>query len=475
MNFSVRCANRFFQGLFLLFFAQNAATQNLRVADAFPNLTLLFDRPVEFTHAGDFSDRVFVVEQPGVIRVFPNNPNVTDAQVVTFLDIRPQIVLGNETGLLGLAFDPAFPTNRHFYVYYTRNQNGQLQSVVSRFTASAGNPNQADPASELVLLTFDQPFANHNGGKITFGPDGFLYIASGDGGSGGDPLNAGQDLNTLLGKILRIDVRQATAAIPYAIPPGNPFINRPNTRPEIFAYGLRNPWKISIDRLTGQIWAGDVGQNLREEIDLIVRGGNYGWRFREGRVCYNPATDCPTEGLIDPVWDYTHASGDGRSVTGGIVYRGELLPSLYGKYVYGDFASGNIWAITYDTTSRTTTNEFLLRFPGNISAFGEAQNGEMYICNYITGRVQVLRDPLVTAAEPNAPVSIRIFPNPANDRLSVEVKGSQTGPVAVRLYDVQGRLVHSVRQERLSNNGQPFTLDTGDLPPGLYVYRLEAG
>lgn len=353
--------------------------------DAFP--TLSFRSPVDMTHAGDGTNRIFVVEQAGRIQVFPNSTNATQS---TFLDITSRVLSGGELGLLGLAFHPDYRNNGQFFINYTRrNTSGQTESVISRFRASSNNPNQADANSEQILLTFPQPFANHNGGAIFFGKDGFLYIASGDGGSGGDPQNNSQNLGNLLGKILRIDVNRTEGNLQYAIPPDNPFVSTPNARREIYAYGLRNPWKTSLDKQTGRIWSADVGQNAREEVNLIERGGNYGWRFREGKICYNPAANCPSQDLVEPIWDYSHA--EGRSVTGGYVYRGRKFTELRGKYIYGDYISGKVWVLTYDEANKTVKNENLLQVLGAISSFGQDEEGEVYVCNYQSGKILGIR------------------------------------------------------------------------------------
>ena len=346
------------------------------VVNAFPNLTFL--RPLSLQHSGDGSDRLFVVEQAGVISVFPNEPDVNERQV--FLDIQARITdQSNEQGLLGLAFHPDFETNGYFYVNYTATS--PERTVISRFSVSDDDANIANPASETVLLTYDQPYGNHNGGHIAFGPDGYLYIAAGDGGSAGDPLNNGQDRTTLLGSILRIDVDSQENGKAYGIPDDNPYVgNGEGFREEIFAYGLRNPWRFSFDSETGDLWAGDVGQNALEEIDIIENGHNYGWNIMEGDQCYPEGTSCDTDGLELPVFTYPHANNN-RSITGGYVYRGDDLPALTGYYVYADFVSGRIWAL--DTSDlENPDNKELIDSDFRISSFGVDADNEMYITSF---------------------------------------------------------------------------------------------
>jgi glucose/arabinose dehydrogenase len=333
---------------------------------------------------GDDS-RWYVVEQGGLVKVFPN---AADATASTFVDLSDRIVSGGERGLLGMAFDPAFPTNGRVFMNYTRD-NGQLQTVVSSFV-SLDDGATLDAASEQVLLTIDQPFANHNGGNLVFGGDGLLYVGTGDGGSGGDPLDNGQDPRTLLGKLLRLDV---SAGSSYAIPSGNPHSGNATCAngtgadpcPEIFALGFRNPWRFSFDRSTGELWLADVGQSSWEEVDRVVAGGNYGWRFREGAHCFEPATGCPTEvdgqPLIDPVAEYDR--GLGGSVTGGYVYRGTANPGLVGRYVFGDFSSGRIFG--FDPASSSRTPDVLLESGLSISSFAEDADGEIYVIDYSGG------------------------------------------------------------------------------------------
>ncbi len=363
-------------------------TLALKVEPAFPNLNWdgwesINDRgqvnemrPVCITHAGDGTNRLFVATQDGM--VFSLTPGASQAEL--FLDLRPQVMHykkgHNEEGLLGLAFHPQFKENGQFFVYYTRNAPGHT-SVVSRFHVSADAANQADPQSEEIVMTIDEPFGNHNGGSIEFGPDGYLYLGIGDGGSGNDPLGNGQNLETLLGKILRIDVDARDGDLAYAIPPDNPFVNLDGARPEIFAYGFRNPWRISFDRQTGHLWAGEVGQDYWEEIHLVEPGGNYGWSEQEGTWSFgNDSWSTPTE-PTGPVWQYDHLVG--RSITGGFVYRGRRLPELDGVYLYADYVTGRIWGLKYDTEARKVDwNKSIPAQNMAVLAFGEDEQGDVY-------------------------------------------------------------------------------------------------
>lgn len=296
----------------------------VRAVNAYPKLK--FEAPVEYTSANDGTNRVFVIEQAGRIRVFVNDPNTATAG--TYLDIRDKVAYGGEMGLLGLAFHPKFRENGYLFVNYTKDS--PRETVVSRFKAATSGTNQIDPKSEVVLFTFRQPYANHNGGKVAFGPDGYLYVATGDGGSGGDPHNNGQNKTTWLGKILRVDVN-STQKGHYGIPNDNPFVGKAGLLEEIYAYGLRNPWRFSFDE-QGRLWTGDVGQNEIEEIDIVTKGGNYGWRVKEAAQPFKPSDPKPTDKLIDPIHEYKHGD-DGNSVTGGHVYRGKAAPALRGKYI----------------------------------------------------------------------------------------------------------------------------------------------
>ncbi|MCH7481527.1 MAG: PQQ-dependent sugar dehydrogenase [Chloroflexi bacterium] len=366
---------------------------------AFPEAS--FDDPIFLTHAGDGTGRLFVAEQRGVVHVLASTEPRADRGV--FLDITARVSRARrEEGLLGLAFDPDFAANGSFYVYYSAS--GPRRSVLSRFSTSPER-DVGDPATELVLLEVPQPFSNHNGGMIAFGPDGFLYVGLGDGGSGGDPQGNGQDLGTLLGSILRIDVRGATAAAPYRVPADNPFVGVPNARGEIWAYGLRNPWRFSFDTAvgdtaagdaaTGDLWVGDVGQNEYEEIDLILPGRNYGWNTMEGTRCFS-APDCDPSGLEPPIAGYGH--GLGCSVTGGYVYRGAGVPALSGVYVYADFCSGRIWGLRHED-GRVSGPELLLEVPFPVSSFGTDARGELYVLGFDGGVYRFVGEP----DEPGAP------------------------------------------------------------------------
>lgn len=334
--------------------------------------------PVGITSAQDGSGRLFILEQAGVIRMLQNDT----LAAAPFLDIRDRVGSnGSERGLLGLAFHPDYNENGYFYVNYT-DLNGN--TVIARFSVSTDNPDQADPNSETRLLAVQQPYANHNGGMVTFGPDGYLYLGLGDGGSGGDPQGNGQALNTLLGKILRIDVDGGS---PYAIPPNNPFVNETGKKPEIWAYGLRNPWRFSFDRLTGELYIGDVGQNQWEEIDYLPAGSpggaNFGWNYFEGLHPYD--NQVPPAGLntVQPVAEYSHAQG--CSVTGGVVYRGSSLPEWQGIYLYGDYCSGNIWGLLRDPQG-SWMNALLFENAGRITSFGQDEQGEVYLADH-TGSI----------------------------------------------------------------------------------------
>ena len=352
---------------------------------AFPNLPA-FASPILMQQAPRDASRWFVVEQGGTVRVFDNLAGVSSVR--TFVDITARVVSGGEQGLLGMAFHPNFPTDPRVYLSYTNATDG-LVSRISEFRTRDGGAT-LDASSEVILLTVAQPATNHNGGNIAFGPDGFLYIGFGDGGSGGDPwgtIGNGQNLLTTLGKLLRIDIGGATGAVPYRIPAGNPFAGNPLCNggtgtiacPEIYAYGLRNPWRWSFDSVSGELWLADVGQNAVEEVDRITAGGNYGWRCFEGTSVYNANCGPNAASSIAPIAQYNHTVG--QSVTGGYVYRGTAIPALVGRYVFGDFVTGRIWHIARDTApTLTVTTGFDSGL--SIASFAQAIDGELYIVHY---------------------------------------------------------------------------------------------
>ncbi len=344
------------------------------VVEAFPSLE--FRRPVDLQSPRDGSKRLFVVEQDGVIRVFPNRTDARTSDV--FLDLRERVnVDGNEMGLLGLAFSPRFATDRTFYVDYTASKWTRRITRVARFRMASG-ASRAGLDNEDTVIEIGQPWSNHNGGQIAFGPDGMLYVAMGDGGSAGDPQGNAQNRGALLGKILRLDVSKS----PYAIPPDNPFRgNSHGWKEEVWAYGLRNPWRFSFDRETGALWTGDVGQVSWEEIDVVEKGKNYGWDCREGTQAYEPARErssaCEGAGdFTEPVW--TYGRREGVSITGGYVYRGAALPDLVGWYVYADYATGKVWALR--EVDGEYVNRVLIDSELMISSFGVDEADELYIC-----------------------------------------------------------------------------------------------
>jgi quinoprotein glucose dehydrogenase len=394
----------------LICLAVAANAQNLpkiELQPVFPELT--GERPVWMSEAPDGSHRFFVVYQTGKILVVKKGSDDGDAKEFFNIEDRdPKAGGENECGLLSLAFHPGFATNHLFYVYYNQkneNRNSQplnfpIRSVISEFKVSDDDADKADLKSERILLEVPQPFGNHKGGELAFGPDGYLYLGLGDGGNGGDPFGSGQSTSTLLAKILRIDVNSRSTVgsgfrkheLPYGIPSDNPFVSEPDinsgARKEIFAYGLRNPWRYSFDRANGALWIGDVGQDLWEEVDLGVKGGNYGWSVREGAHHFKPGPDGAQ--YLEPVMEYTHRENlrsqgmypdhtTGLCVIGGYVYRGKKFPALDGVYVYGDYNLGTIWGFRYDYAAHKVTAHGPLLFQKkNIDSFAEDLDGEIY-------------------------------------------------------------------------------------------------
>lgn len=338
-------------------------------------------RPIMLTHAGDGSNRIFVPTQHGKIHVFPNDEKAEKTEL--FLDIEKKVLYRddqNEQGFLGLAFHPKYKDNGQFFTFYTI-RGPKMVNVLSRFRASKDNPNRADPDFEEEIFRIERPFWNHDGGTIAFGPDGYLYVALGDGGAANDPFNNAQNRKTILGDILRIDIDRKDEGLNYAIPKDNPFVGQDDIRPEIWAYGLRNVWRMAFDRETGALWAGEVGQNLYEEINIITKGGNYGWRLRESLHPFGNDGVGVRKDLIDPIWEYHHDVG--KSITGGLVYRGKRLPELQGAYLYADYVTAKIWALRYDTDKqRVVANQPIRDRSLPILSFGEDETGEAYLMTF---------------------------------------------------------------------------------------------
>ena len=351
--------------------------KSYQVEKVYSNYT--FNLPLYTTY---FEDVIFVVQKGGKILWFKSDESMASPEI--FIDLGQIISTNaNEKGLLGFALDPNFVENGYFYVNYT----DRTGTIISRFSTLNEDRFVGDLTSELILLTYQQPYSNHNGGHLAFGPDGYLYIASGDGGSSGDPNNNAQNLNSLLGKILRIDVNQINEAT-YDIPADNPFINNDNAKAEIYAYGLRNPWRFSFDALRNLLIAADVGQDVYEEIDLIQSGGNYGWHYYEGTHNYKK-TALSIDTFISPIWEYAHPNGE--SITGGFTYTGTFTPSLYGLYIYGDFISGKVWGL-WINEDHTVSNYELVDTQLKIASFGLAPDNELLIIDYQGGLYRLIEE-----------------------------------------------------------------------------------
>jgi glucose/arabinose dehydrogenase len=462
-------------GLLLSVTVSRLTGGTIQLADAFPHLT--FTKPIFLTHPGDGTNRLFVVQQNGIVLVFDNDPATTSTSV--FLDVSAKLsARGGEEGLLGFAVHPQFVSNGIFFINYTTLN--PLRSVIARYHVSASNPLLAD-TSEEVLLEVNQPYINHNGGMLAFGPDGCLYISLGDGGSGGDPLNNAQSLTTLLGKILRIDVNSQSQGKSYAIPADNPFKgNLSGYREEIWAYGLRNPWRFSFDRVTGQLWAGDVGQGEREEVDVIEKGKNYGWHIMEGFACYAPATGCDKTGLTLPIVDYSHT--EGVAITGGYVYRGSRCPDLSGAYIFGDYGTRKIWRLQTEA-GQVKSDSLLLVAPGLVSSFGEDKSGELYVTTYsssTTTKIYRFDQSTATSVQgagmhPDGFYLAQNYPNPFNPKTVISCQLPAASTVRLVAYDVLGREAAILLDEQMEAGTHEISFDGSGLSSGVYVYRLTAG
>lgn len=414
-----------------------------------------FTAPTEIARAHD--DRLFVVEQGGLIKIL-NSDGTTNA--TPFLDISNKLSTGGERGLLGLAFHPDYTINGAFYVNYT-NTSGN--TVIAQYNVTTGDASIADSESELILMTIPQPFSNHNGGCIRFGPDGYLYISMGDGGSGGDPEGHGQNINTLLGAMLRIDVNVGAL---YGIPEDNPFAETDGAD-EIWAYGLRNAWKFSFDSSNGDIWIADVGQNEIEEINKMssdAAGVNYGWRCFEGTQEYNSDGCSLVDTYVPPVAEYTHSTTSGCSITGGYVYRGSTYPGLQGMYIFSDFCSNQIGMV--DSEYNIT---FTDAFSGNFTTFGEDINGELYVAGGNSGEIYSIVDTELSTNNINT-TAFKVYPNPANNVVTIQ-SGNAITATHAKIYDMGGKLLLS---QKLTNS-QSNMLSVAALPSGLYILNITGG
>jgi glucose/arabinose dehydrogenase len=418
------------------------------------------NRPVCIANAGD--PRLFVVDQAGYINILDVNGNLYPGP---FLDIHDRVTYGGEQGLLGFAFHPGYSSNGYFYVNYTGAGDS---TYISRFSVSQGDPDVADPGSELKLMTIYQPFTNHNGGDLCFGPDGYLYIGMGDGGSAGDPGNRAQNLMEYLGKMLRIDVNSGN---PYAIPITNPFYSSLSARGEIWALGLRNPWRFSFDRLTGDLWIGDVGQGAFEEIDYQPAAGpggeNYGWRCYEAFQEYN-STGCPgSSAFTFPVYAYPHDPE--CSITGGYVYRGFSDSPFYGQYFFADYCSDRIWTL-HNNGSAWVAEEYG-QFPGNnFSTFGEDAYGELYVAGLSSGNIYRVVDNSSEIKERGTLNDVRIITLPFSHNIRIESAKAYPGGLQLAVVDLKGIVLYKTTISGLTSEiGLDF------LPAGMYFVRVSSG
>lgn len=448
--------------------------------DAFPNITIF--KPVELTQAPDGSDRFFVASQTGQIRVLKNNPNAQQADFKMFLDIPDSVTQTGFQGLFSMTFHPNYTTNRYFYVYYSAGPIPNMVNKIVRFTASATNPDSALPSSKLEILTIPYGYSEHNGGGMAFGNDGYLYVSLGDGSpsSGGDTANRSQNRADLHGKIIRLNVDAASGGLNYSIPTTNPFYNNPSGyRQEIYAYGFRNVWKFNFDPPTGRLWAGDVGQLRMEEIDIVNSGLNYGWRYKEGTLCYNPSSGCDTiPGLTDPVFEYPHSTG--LSVTGGYVYRGRSLTNLIGKYIYGDYITGKVWALTYDGVNPTTT-QLLFDTPHYITDFALDTAKNIYYANYgfveqpkiykiiDTSSVGVTQ---ISSTIPDNFILNQNYPNPFNPATNLSFEIITSSFVTLEVFDVNGRKLETLVNQKLSPGTYNSNWNAQNYSSGVYFYTL---
>lgn len=436
--------------LFVLMFKSYSQEINLEVfANGFSN-------PVAIENAGD--DRLFVVERGGAIKILNSSGSIN---ATNFLTLNSSIVLsGGERGLLGLAFHPDYENNRFFYINYTKANDGA--TVIARYQTNESNPNIADPTSASVIMTIPQPYSNHNGGTIKFGPDGYLYIGMGDGGSGGDPQNYGQNINSLLGKMLRIDI---DGEAPYSIPPTNPFVGIEGAD-EIWSVGMRNPWKFSFNRLNGDLWIADVGQNASEEINKVsaplTAGLNFGWRCYEADLIYNASGCGNIDSYFFPISKYP-LDNVFCSITGGYVYTGSMYPNFQNKYFFTDFCANRIGFIDENGSDITWTNSF----SGNFSTFGEDINGELYVAGLSNGTVYKLVDESL-GIDTFESQGFKIFPNPASSYFTIK-NSMHKNWKTITIYDLTGKNIGQFSPSSDLN----FTVNCEKFTRGIYTLIVE--
>ena len=458
------------------------------IVSAFPFRS--FAEPLYLTHAGDGSNRIFVLEKSGKAKVFPNDPSTND--VTVFFDLSSQLLSPSdadygETGLMSMAFHPDYANNGKLYISYV---NSSLMSVVSEILVSS-NPDSADLSTERKLLELQQPQRNHNGGHISFGDDGYLYIAFGDGFSEsardgishGDPHGHGQNPATWFSSVLRIDIDQQQDNLAYGIPTDNPFVgNQDGWKEEVYAYGFRNPWRFSFDRANGQLWLADVGDKKAEEINIVESGDNCGWNLKESFYCFEdlPCDTTQWASLSDPVFEYLRNVGE--SITGGYVYRGSDHPDLFGKYIYGDYDFKNIWALDYDGSS-VVSNEQLSSNAGRIASFGEDESGEIYIVD-LAGKIWTFQVTTNTSNETDFPtksglIELQSYPNPFTDETRISFELSKSVSARIVIYNQLGQEIRSYPEQiyQIGSHEKLWTGKTDDgseVKSGLYFYSIES-
>lgn len=425
------------------------------------------------------SRHVYVATKKGVIYTFENEAAVEEKS--TFLDLRDSVNSKVESGLLGFDFHPEFEKNGHVFVYYTA-QKDTIRSKVSRFKVEANDSTKAIKESEKNILEFVQPAYSHNGGKVAFGPEGYLYVAFGDGyGVGRDRLDNGQDRTNLFGTVIRINVDTTQDSLAYGIPDNNPFVGEScgsePCRGEIYAYGLRNPWRFSFDAENGRLWLGDVGHNNYEEVNVIEKGGNYGWPIMEGSDCHVNLDDCDQSGLIKPVFDYSHEVGG--AVTGGVVYRGEEVTSEKGNYIFSDYIANVVWSLSYEKNEGSFETDTTRIFEvTDIVVFNTDHQGELYM-GTIPGEIYRMKSgDSAVDPQPSIPEEFELYdnyPNPFNAKTTIKFDLPVATDVKIKLYNVSGKLIRVLENERFKAGTHSITFDAEGMSTGIYIYELEAG